>query len=504
MANRLALLLVLALALLAGHAWAGCTSPNAATGAINLSGTAYQYCNGTSWVAFNPTVSTTTCVSTGQMKAFPDGYIYVCDGSHWNNYATGSSKGACATASQLSFAGSHVCTCNGSQLIPWCLASESGGGGTGAAYTFGDNTFGQLGTGDANPYATVQQVTSATTIPFTGLSMGSVANSCGVDSNGKAYCWGSDIFETGALGNGAVGNVEPYPVRVVSTTAISYSTISTGINFSCALDITGKAYCWGDNSNGQLGNGSAVPSATVPVRVSNPTGSTFAQVANGPLGVCAVTADHNLWCWGLYLDLVSYTTPQQVTSATTISYKQVSTGYDHVCAVDTSGKAYCWGGSDYGTSGELGDGNSTDYAFPVRVISGTAISYTQISAGENYSCALDKNGKAYCWGDNSSGQLGNGNTTGQAVPVLVSASGVSFTSITASGLGYLGGYILTGIPGGNTTCATATTGDIYCWGYLNSAGLGSTTGLLKQLATPPSFTQVAAGNVGTCGVDGDG
>ncbi|MDQ3698375.1 MAG: hypothetical protein M3373_10185 [Gemmatimonadota bacterium] len=129
----------------------------------------------------------------------------------------------------------------------------------------------------------------------------------------------------------------------------------------------------------------------------------------------------------------------------------VTTGGAHTCALTSSGAAYCWGSN---SSGQLGDGTANQCTYnvacstiPVAVTGG--LTFSRIAAGAAHTCAIATSGQTYCWGSNNLGQLGNGTTTQSRVPVLV-AGGHSFTQIS----------------GGNAqTCAVTAAGAAHCWGY---------------------------------------
>jgi hypothetical protein len=138
---------------------------------------------------------------------------------------------------------------------------------------------------------------------------------------------------------------------------------------------------------------------------------------------------------------------------------------NHSCAIER-GKAYCWG-DNY--SGDLGDGGTAPSGVPVAVDSAGVLAgktITHLAAGEYGTCALDSAGAAYCWGTNFAGQLGDGITAASsAVPVAVDASGV------------LAGKTLSSISAGyGHTCAADTAGAAYCWGLGSSGQLGDNGG----------------------------
>src|SRR6266566_5013459 len=162
--------------------------------------------------------------------------------------------------------------------------------------------------------------------------------------------------------------------------------------------------------------------------------------------------------------LASLVPAQQPALAAALDASSISAGGNHSCAIE-SGKAYCWG-DNY--QGDLGDGNTAGSAVPVPVDAGGVLAgqrLTQITVGNEYTCALDSAGAAYCWGSNPAGNLGDGSMSSSSVPVAVYTGGA------------LAGKRLTGITAaGFHTCALASAGLAYCWGdnIFGELGDGST------------------------------
>ncbi|MBI3494484.1 hypothetical protein HY004_00680 [Candidatus Saccharibacteria bacterium] len=278
------------------------------------------------------------------------------------------------------------------------------------AYCWGRNGEGQLGNGsssnanspfnpnqgqpasDAYYSATPVTVTDSTYLA-TEISAGSNHTCAVIDS--RAYCWGgtSNTASGGRLGNGVSGNgtnsIYRQVVRANSGDALYQklvTSVSAGASQSCAI-AEGKAYCWGYNAVGEVGDGTTT-TRSVPVAVSTSGSSALPSTA-------VVTSI----AMGIFTGGPSeYTT----------------------CAVAT-GKAYCWGKNN---QGQLGNGTNTDSAFPVAVSAGGVFSgknVTSVMPGSPFTCSI-ANGRAYCWGDNSYGQLGNGTTTDTNIPYRVNDS----------------------------------------------------------------------------------
>jgi len=310
-------------------------------------------------------------------------------------------------------------------------------------------------------------------------------HTCAIGSDGKAYCWGYNGNYN--LGNGSTSQTYN-PVAVSQgaiPTGVTLTDISVSYNhFSCAIGSDGKAYCWGYNNLGQLGNNST-SSAPTPVVVSQgavPTGVTLKSISVGIQHVCAVGSNGKAYCWGYngdgQLGDGSYTqayTPVAVTQGavpTGVTLTKIAVGDQHTCATGSDGKAYCWG---YGGYGNLGNGSTSSSITPAAVSPGavpSGVTLDTITVGYYTSCAIGSNGKAYCWGYNSYGSIGDGSTSQANTPVAVSQGAVpgdaNFKEITVERY---------------HACATASNGKAYCWGTNSYGNLGNNT-------TSTSYTPV--------------
>jgi alpha-tubulin suppressor-like RCC1 family protein len=278
-------------------------------------------------------------------------------------------------------------------------------------------------------------------------------HACVLLSSGAIKCWGQNAY--GQLGDGTATNSSA-PVNV-STLSSGVRAISAGLLFNCGLLNTGAVKCWGQNSNGQLGDGSTTQRYS-PVDVSGLT-SGVAAIESGYYHACALLNSGAVKCWGNNgsgqigdgTNANRYT-PVDV-SGLSSGVIAISAGFYHTCALLSTGAVKCWGLNTYG---ELGDGTTTTSSTPVNV-STLSSGVSAISAGGYQTCALLTTGGVKCWGFNSSGQLGDGTITNSSTPVNVSGLTSGVTTISA-------GYI--------HSCAVLSTGVIKCWGANSSGQLG--------------------------------
>ena len=266
-------------------------------------------------------------------------------------------------------------------------------------------------TGFAFTVYVTSQLPVTTGLTFAQVSAGA-DYACGVTTAGAAYCWGDGFY--GQLGNGRGGGAAPW---VAVAGGYTFAAVSAGGFFACGVTTAGLAYCWGNNVLGSLGNGTTTNSTT-PVQVAGPL--TFAAVSAGNRSACGVTAVGAFArCWGdnSYGELGNGTTTNSTTPGAVsggLTFASVSTQYDSACGVTTAGAAYCWGDN---SSGQLGNGTKTKSTTPVAVAGG--LTFATVSAGQYFACGVTTKGAAYCWGNNSSGQLGNGIVTNSSTPVRV-------------------------------------------------------------------------------------
>src|SRR5262249_10343745 len=190
--------------------------------------------------------------------------------------------------------------------------------------------------------------------------------------------------------------------------------------------------------------------------------------ALGDSHTCGRKTDGTLWCWGFNLDgevgdgtTTNQTTPVQIGAGTLgNAMAEVEGGARHSCARKTDNTLGCWGVNGVG---ELGDGTNVSKPSPVQAGAGTlGGAVAEVALGYSHTCARKIDGTLWCWGDNSSGQLGDGTTVNKSSPVQI-------------GAGTLGSAVAEVALGSYHTCARKTDGTLWCWGYNTSGELGDGT-----------------------------
>jgi alpha-tubulin suppressor-like RCC1 family protein len=370
---------------------------------------------------------------------------------------------------------------------------------------------------------------------------------CGLISLGQGFCWGlNNLGQLGAASD-SVCFPElglPGPPRACNIKPLRFgpslalTAIAVGDSSACAIATSGRAYCWGDNTFGQIGNGSTAAQKS-PTLVT--AGLNFTSITVGGGHACALAAGGAAYCWGqdssgqLGDARVGHsTTPIPVSDGGggAAIFQSISAGYRHTCALAPGGSAFCWGNND---SAQLGNGTRGSANTPVLV--GGGLAFTQISAGGDHTCGVAVGGAAYCWGSNAHGQLGTGTVGGVSLVPLQVAIGLTFSRISASrgtdkltGRGFAldttinssGDTIISAQQpkrdGFGHTCGLTTAGEVYCWGDDSDLQLGrgpATGGPSSASGVPlpvfqgerPSgvtFTTISTGTRHSCAVGSDG
>ena len=324
---------------------------------------------------------------------------------------------------------------------------------SGHVQCFGVNTYGQLGNGtredSAEPVA-VRGLTDAAAVA-TGRDF-----SCALRRNGEVACWGNN--EDGQLGNGA--GVEPgaLSLEVVAVRGLGgVKQISLGEYHGCALDEAGRVHCWGNGSDGQIGNASQRAFST-PLPIER---LEFArEIASGASHVCVLERRGTVQCWGRNTEgqlgdgvRGSRIKPVQVEGLR--DAVQIASGHHHTCAARQSGGVVCWGDNKARQLGAAaGEDAKRDTPVPVPGVSDVK----WLEAGDEHTCAVRPSGRVWCWGANSRGQLGREEEgPARAEPAEVTRIG----EVTALSLGLA------------ESCAVQPAGEALCWGASSvRVGLG--------------------------------
>ncbi len=269
--------------------------------------------------------------------------------------------------------------------------------------------------------------------------------SCALISNGAVMCWGLTPM-----------GIRRHAFAVEGVNAATQLTV--GESHACARRADGLAFCWGDDNSGQLGDGadrSRVRAEAVPGLAG------VAQLSAGGGHTCALLVDGSVWCWGRQEHgqlgngrRARESVPRPVAVQGLTNVVQVSAGENHTCALLRDGTARCWGMNEMG---QLGIGTESNQAVPMAVQGLTGA--VRIAAGYHHTCALQGDGALWCWGENYTCQLGAGSMTGNNRPMRIAAPGPVVE---------VGG-------GANHTCVRTNRGAVRCWGFNIYGQLGNGT-----------------------------
>ena len=343
-----------------------------------------------------------------------------------------------------------------------------------------------------------------------------IANTCGISSENKVYCWGNGMY--GKLGNNGTTN-SSVPVAVSTSGLLQnkiIKSISVTNDHSCVLASDDSGYCWGNDLSGYLGTGSSsTHRSSVPVAISMTgllAGKSLKSISVGTSHTCVIASDSRVYCWGYNPDgrLGDGTTTNSPSTAVAVSTSGVLAGktinavsvqYDHSCVIASDGNAYCWG---YGSTGSLGYGSSTSSSVPVAVSTAGVLagkSIKSVSTSFSNSCAIASDDNVYCWGAGTYGALGNSSTARSLIPVAVTTSGA-----------LSGKTVKSMVQGQSHTCVIASDNNAYCWGRNNQGQLGNGTTSdssvpvavsMSGLLSGKTIKSISAGHAYTCVIASD-
>lgn len=329
-------------------------------------------------------------------------------------------------------------------------------------------------------------------------------HACVATADGALFCWGHGVF--GQLGDGRAETLVG-PTRVVQKT--HFVSVAAGAATTCALDRDGRAWCWGLNLRGELGHDHADmftpcepcwPIASEPFLVDVELDATRIDTGGTSASfqwiTCALDASGPV-CWGVG----SFHEPGTITGGR--SLVDLAVGVDHACGLEETGRILCWGSNATGQLGVTREGLPTcGDLVPCTLVPVAAeadADFVEVSAGNGYTCGLDSNGFAWCWGRASAGQTGAGETADVTPPAPVE-SPVRFTQLSA---------------GNDHACGVTEAGAVWCWGNAPRGILGTDPGplpscgpiSLNKCSPVPvpvegvfRFERVEAGSAFTCGL----
>lgn len=426
-------------------------------------------------------VSVTWTASAPSASVSPSGTITNANGRTAVRWTLGNAGGPQTLTVQAGTVSRQI---DGAALISYLTVATGGRHSCGLAvggelYCWGFNGdaelgIGQLPQGSGPIFASPMPVATVGNWTFRAVSTG-MGHTCAVVLTGEAFCWGSNV--DGRIGQGS-HTTERFATPQQVRTTYTFTTITSGRAHNCGIGFSTRPVCWGSNHEGEVGvvGGPVITteSSTIdsPEYVNNPVfGLGSVSIAAGGVHGCSVSAIGTAHCWGNNVfgqlgDGSNVRAPSPVAVASAASFTAVATGGYHTCAITSTGAALCWGDN---TSGQLGNGNTTTSNVPVAVSGG--LQFASISAGTSHSCGLTAAGTAYCWGKNNHGQVGDGSLTNRSAPAAV-AGGLTFRSISA---------------GEAQTCGVTTGNIIYCWGDNSFGALGDGTTTNRVLPTKVRF-----------------
>lgn len=356
----------------------------------------------------------------------------------------------------------------------------------GRVWGWGTGSNGRLGTNNITDRSTPVSVVGSIKT-FCKIATGN-AWTAAIDRYGRVWCWGNG--GNGRLGTGSTASALT-PVSVIGSIK-TFCQIGAGNATTAAIDKYGKIWSWGFNNSGQLGNGANTEQCT-PVALAGAT-KTFCKLSLSNGQTLALDKNGRAWGWGFNAaallgdnSVTARNTPVSVAGATK-TFCEIAAGSQHAVAIDKYGNTWAWGPND---SGQLGANIPRSIRSPKSIVLGANKTFCHITTGGNFSVSIDKNGRLWAWGQNTTGFIGDNSTTARYTPLSVLGSVKTFCKVSS---------------GSNFTLAITNSGRIWAWGGNGNGRLGdnSTTSRLTPVAVLGSiktFCQIYGGSAHSMAID---
>jgi cysteine-rich repeat protein len=355
-------------------------------------------------------------------EACDDGNIALGDGCEFD----------CAVGFGWSCAGSPS-TCTELAVVD---ALELGGFGgcvltsLGEVGCFGDNVQSEVGNGTDN----VEVYVPVFTLDDAAAIAAGEEFHCAIRAAGDVWCWGDNLQLV--MGPTVVaGTDQPLPIAVGGVPVSA--AIEAGDDHACVIDLLGAVWCWGDNDFRQLGRGDDTTDSPDATAVALPGGLSALDLGLGQDHSCAVLSDGTVACWGDDDNgqLGDGTSGLGSGAAALVpglaAIVDVEAGEDTNCAIDDLGQLFCWGD---GIDGQLGVGSTLDSANPQPVVLPAVVE--DVTLGDQFACVLLVNDEVWCWGEGSDFQVGSGNFMPVLSPIQVpNIPAVDLVDIESGGRG---------------------------------------------------------------------
>jgi alpha-tubulin suppressor-like RCC1 family protein len=338
----------------------------------------------------------------------------------------------------------------------------------GTLWAWGDNDSGQLGDGTTTDSSVPVQESSHST-DWSSVDAG-YYHTVAMKSNGTVWCWGYNNH--GQLGNSSTANSS---IPVQESSHSTWNMISAGGFHTAAIKADGTLWSWGNNIEGEMADGTDSNDRLTPTQESSH--SIWNMVSAGGFHTAAIKTNGTLWSWGYTGDgqignnsvaSIHVCLPQQEYSHST-NWVMLIAGGRYTVAMKSDHTLWAWGNNNFG---ELGNGDFLDRRVPVSVDNNSS-DWQAFSTGDRHTIATKTNGELWTWGYNTSGQLGNGETTNRHTPVQEDSVSDDWSSLSAGGMAH--------------STAIRSNGRLWVWGGNSQGQLGdgSTTDNLIPIEPQP-------------------